>query len=379
MTSKIDPRRLESLGDALADLGAASRPAAREGFASSLRDRILVEARALETSAAEAFQNALDGIRVDGSTAALASFATALAPRAKITAPQGLRDGLRNTLTGAKGGVASLAASRANRSALARLRSSARSTAAAVLVASVLTTSAVAVAASGTALPGDALYSVKRFREHAQTWGISGLDEGLRSLVFARTRVGELESLARLGNRPASDFAAAAEDLRRQTLHGTALILAAGDDPGAEAALAALTSFVSTGQARLEAISALVPADARPALASALEALAEAASRTEAVSSTCLGCQPPKTQTDPAPLTTTRPCLVCTPSAKPAPIVAPTVRPTPPPAPRPTPPAQPPKLDPVPDPDRLPNLPGRTDDSLEDPLRRIIEEFITSL
>lgn len=380
MSERIDSARLEALGAGLADLAAASQPTPRAGFASSLRDRLLAEARTLETNAAEAFQHALDGMTADPATAQLAGFAAALAPAVPITAPPALRQGLRDAITGTSNTVASLAAKRAAGSFASRLRSSARATVAAAVAASMISTSAVAVAASASALPGDTLWSVKRFRERVQTWTISGIPEGMRSLDFAETRIDELEDLAALDARPASDFTGGAIALRETTEHGASLILASADQPDGEAALGTLATFLSTQVERVEALQTQVPPEALPAIEAALDAMTSAASQTEAVSSTCPDCVPPTDEpTFPAPDPSTAPCVAC-------PITPPDLDPSPAPLPEPsrpaptepTPPAAP-SIDPIPDPDRLPNVPGRVDDQLEDPLRRLIEEFATSL
>ncbi|MFP5225746.1 MAG: hypothetical protein ACLGH3_09400 [Actinomycetota bacterium] len=382
----MTPDQVGTINGALTELGETVRSTSpRAGFSDSLRQRLLTEARSLETSAAEAFDRALDGMTVSGDAAALAGFATALRPRIQVAAPQGLRRGLRAELTGASTPVASLSAARARKSVLVRARESARMMAVAAVASSLVATSAVAVAASGSALPGDPLYGVKRFRERVQTWGMSGLPEGLRMLSFAGTRVDEIEGLTERNETRASLFQIPVDDLEIQTMRGTDLILAAQADgvAGAAEALPALTEFLEVQHDRLVGLEEAVPAAAKPLLLQAIATIERAAERTATITTGCVGCSP---EQDP-----TRPGLgggpppgcagVC-----PAPSIDPGFsktppEPSPPPAPRPTtaPRPEPPRIEPVPDPDRIPNLPGRIDDELEDPFRRLIEEFTQPL
>jgi hypothetical protein len=383
----MTPDQVEMMNEALSDLGQAVRAAApRPSFSGSLRERLITEARAIEASAAETFHQALEGMTVNGDAAALAGFATAMKPRVQVTAPQGLREGLRNQLTGVAAPVASMAAARARKGTISKLRESAKMMAAAAVASSLVATSAVAVAASGSALPGDTLYGVKRLRERVQTWGVSGLDEGLRMLVFAGTRVDEIEGLTERNETRASLFEIPTNDLKHQAMRGTNLILTAQSDgvSGASEAVPALTEFLQVQHGRLVSLESAVPAGAKPLLLQAIRTIEEAAGRTATVAAGCVLCQPDPDvdPAQPAPVASPSGCRGVCPSP-PSAVDPRTPKPAPtlPPAPKPTtnPRPNPPPLQPVPNPDRIPNLPGRIDDELEDPFRRLIEEFAQPL
>lgn len=383
----MSPDQVETMYEALGDLGTATLTTApRPGFAGSLRERIHAEARALQAEAAEAFQQALDGAQINGEAAALSAFVTSIAPRVAVTAPPGLRAGLRSQITGRIDvPVRSLAAVRARTGPLARARTSMRFAVAAALASSMIATSALAVAASSGALPGDTLYGVKRFRERVQTWGVAGLPEGIRLLVFAGHRIDEIEGLSARRETDISLFEIPARDLESQALSGTRLILQAraGGDRGAGDAVPALARFLEDSRNRLLALETEVPEDAQVLLGSAIAAIERAADMTETVATGCIPCAPGAGPLAPGPSATSepQPCTSGCIGSPPVPIpprVEPTQAPQPQPTARPTPPT-PPKLEPVPDPDRIPNLPGRIDDELEEPFRRLIEEFLGAL
>lgn len=101
-------------------------------------------------------------------------------------------------------------------------------------------------AASGDAIPGDALYSVKRSTERAQL-ALAGSDisRGQLFLEFARTRLSEASSV---GGNP-TGVAGVFDDMDNETREGVRLLTATAVDRRDEAALDAVDAFVS-GQKR---------------------------------------------------------------------------------------------------------------------------------
>jgi hypothetical protein len=120
---------------------------------------------------------------------------------------------------------------------------------------------------SRDALPGDALYGVKRTAE-AASLGLTFGDEGkaLKHLEFAAARVSEIETLARRypdrDSAPVGGYLTALTDFDNDAAAGSRqLVAAATRSDGRQ--LDALTAWAQQQSSRLTAVSALLPSAAR--------------------------------------------------------------------------------------------------------------------
>jgi hypothetical protein len=120
---------------------------------------------------------------------------------------------------------------------------------------------------SRDALPGDALYGVKRTAE-AASLGLTFGDEGkaLKHLEFAAARVSEIETLARRypdrESAPVGGYLTALTDFDNDAAAGSRqLVAAATRSDGRQ--LDALTAWAQQQSSRLTAVSALLPSAAR--------------------------------------------------------------------------------------------------------------------
>lgn len=137
-------------------------------------------------------------------------------------------------------------------------------------------TTSMAVAAQ-TALPGDALYPVKRVLEDARTemaW--SDTDRGTLLLASAGDRLQEVDELAR-ASTPVRD-AAVADTLvafSEQAREASDALLAAYAESGDERVVRTLHDFAGTSMDQLAALDATVPESARDELVAAGRTVAE--------------------------------------------------------------------------------------------------------
>lgn len=114
--------------------------------------------------------------------------------------------------------------------------------------------------ASGDAMPGDPLYSVKRSGEQAQlVLAGSDADRGALHLEFARTRLAEARQVA-----PQAVGAVLAE-MNRQITEGARLLFSAGMERGSVDPINTVAAFVTEQRAELIELRAWVPAPDDPA------------------------------------------------------------------------------------------------------------------
>jgi len=141
---------------------------------------------------------------------------------------------------------------------------------------------------SRDALPGDALYGVKRTAEAAEM-GLTFGDEGkaLKHLEFATARVSEIETLARRypdrDSAPVGGYLTALTDFDNDAAAGSRqLIAVATTSDGRQ--LDALTSWAKQQSSRLTAVSALLPAAARNRSGASMALLDKISTRAGALS-----------------------------------------------------------------------------------------------
>jgi hypothetical protein len=127
------------------------------------------------------------------------------------------------------------------------------------------------VFASRDAVPGDALYGIKRAAEAAGGILAGGeASRGQHDLDLAATRLDEIERMAREGVPDPAVFAAAFQDFDNATLAGTRQVLA-GSDPDRSAA--DLAGWTTQQTARLSALRTTLPAASQPDADDALHLL----------------------------------------------------------------------------------------------------------
>jgi uncharacterized protein DUF5667 len=154
-------------------------------------------------------------------------------------------------------------------------RRSARVVVALSLAAVMMLSAAAVLAASSRAIPSQALYPVKLFRENAAMWLTRG-DEarGFRHLEFARKRVSELHAMAEAGIRDEGLYEATLRRMDDHTLKGTSLVLFVYREKKSSALLARLKSFSEEQSQDLAAQMGLIPPGARDQARDAISVLA---------------------------------------------------------------------------------------------------------
>jgi len=145
------------------------------------------------------------------------------------------------------------------------------SAAAACVVAGALALSGMS-AASGNAIPGDALYGVKRSTERAQlAFSGSDLARGLLFLEFAKTRLDEAWAV----RDATEDLAVALGDMDEETRQGIVLLTSAAVDTRDPAALDAIDLFVSSQRRALARLREGLPSPLSAATRSRVELSAQ--------------------------------------------------------------------------------------------------------
>jgi hypothetical protein len=142
-------------------------------------------------------------------------------------------------------------------------------------------------AAAQQALPGEALYPLKRGIEDVRAdltgddaaKGRTLLDQAFSRLAEARTLVDES------GNDPA--VGSTIDTFRSQAVTGSGLLLDSYEDTGDEAAVSEVRAFAEDGLVQLEALSTLVPADLQAPIEDAALALQEIELRAAEACPTC--------------------------------------------------------------------------------------------
>lgn len=171
-----------------------------------------------------------------------------------------------------------------------RTRRDRRLAVAAGTLAVVGATTSMAMAAQ-TALPGDALYPVKRALEDART-GVS-VGEGAKGSTLLASASGRLDELAELARRDTAESSAAVpvtlEAFTAQAAEAAALLVESYEESGEAEAIATLRDFTAQSMAELAALEQVLPASARDALREAAQLLAEIDATAAALCPTCGG------------------------------------------------------------------------------------------
>lgn len=143
--------------------------------------------------------------------------------------------------------------------------------------------------ASQSALPGDALYPVKRAIENAHT-NLQSDDAGKAATLLdhAAQRLAEVEALNARGG-DADEIAATLQDFSEQTNQATSLALSDYDASGDETSLQDVRDFAGSSMDELTDLGDEVPEEARPALITAAQSVRQADSAAENACPTCEG------------------------------------------------------------------------------------------
>jgi Domain of unknown function (DUF5667) len=144
-------------------------------------------------------------------------------------------------------------------------------------------------AASQHALPGEALYPVKRGLENASTsLATSQAGRGREVLAHASDRLDEVQGLVAAGAGTGDpQVPGALDEFTRQAREGSRLMLSSYSDTPSRATIADLRVFSARELRTLQAISGTVPAEAQPALRAAVLALRDIDARAAQVCATC--------------------------------------------------------------------------------------------
>jgi hypothetical protein len=134
-------------------------------------------------------------------------------------------------------------------------------------------------AASGDAIPGDALYSVKRSTEKAQL-ALAGSDisKGQLYLEFARTRLDEAQAV-----RDATGLTSVLDDMDTETVEGVRLLTATAMARKDPAALDAIDRFTNSQRAAAEKLRTATGGDARTRAGKSVTLLDEIDRRSKAL------------------------------------------------------------------------------------------------
>jgi hypothetical protein len=284
----------EALVKVVRALEPASRPGPAPQFRARLRSELLARAAA---GPEEVFASMLDGTAIEAPEdlapiRALALAVAATAPAPAVPAPA-FRHALRRRLiTEASRRRSPAARISDGLGALNdRMRRSLRAVAATGLAAMLVLGGGAAFASSHNALPGDAIrYDLKRFRERAQLWVISGPQEGRRLLEFAGTRLGEVRGLADRRDLREGLYVAALADMDEETTEGARILIDAFRAGGPRSLVEEVAQFATTQAQDLAVLIDRLPPGVRPVALDSLR-LAELAS--QRASSILQGCPCP--------------------------------------------------------------------------------------
>ncbi|MXG89831.1 DUF5667 domain-containing protein [Nocardioides flavescens] len=156
-------------------------------------------------------------------------------------------------------------------------------------VAIVGATSSMAVASQG-ALPGDALYPVKRVIERTEA-GLSTSDaaKGRTLLDDATDRLGEVGEMTRDGDADAALVSSTLATFTEQARQGSDLLMSDYAERGSEASVERIRSFAAVSMGTLGRLDADVPEASQPALLDAAQALFEIDAAAELACPGCAG------------------------------------------------------------------------------------------
>lgn len=282
------PRRVIDLAKLAVALEPATRPEPPAQFKARLRKELLAQAAQDATAEEEAFAALLDGTLADAPVemVPMARLATAMAATAAPAVPSpAFRFQTRNALIAAASPQAvSGVLSRIN----TRLTRSLRAVGATGLAAALMLSSGAALAASHDSLPGDAVaYKVKRFRESAQLLVTSGPIKGTRLLEFARTRLHEVKGLADRADLRQHLYVDTLGDMDVETLEGTSILIDSFRRDHTRSALEQVTSFARAQSRDLTALIDRLPPGARPAAQDSLITVQRVGDRVDLVLRGC--------------------------------------------------------------------------------------------
>jgi hypothetical protein len=134
-------------------------------------------------------------------------------------------------------------------------------------------TTSMAVAAQ-SALPGDALYPLKRVMENAETgFHVSDDAKGTTILANASGRLDEVDELARHGQGSSEDIEKTLNTFADQATQASDLLLADYAQTGHESSINQLRDFTATSIAALGSLEAVIPEGAEDALLNAADVL----------------------------------------------------------------------------------------------------------
>jgi hypothetical protein len=283
--------RLRKIANALAP---AEQPSPSSQFRARLRNELLAAASVSEE---DTFAALLEGLPIEApiEVGALVAVAAALEPASLPLPDPAFRYRLRDELIEIASGRRTLAARARNRFVAMneRMRRSFRVVVSTGLAAAILAGAGATVAAASSALPGDALYPVKLFRENVQLAFSSGTTEGLKRLQFARTRLNEIKGLETRGSRNSDLYIATLDRMDSLTQTGSTILIDAVRDGGASRnILKNVGGFTSVQQQDLQALIPSMPVGALPAARDSLVLLQMVTHTVNAVLSGC-PCNPP--------------------------------------------------------------------------------------
>jgi uncharacterized membrane protein YgcG len=251
---------------------------------------------AASVSEEDTFAALLEGLPIEApeEVRSLVAVAAALEPAQRATPDPAFRFQLRNQLVDIASGRNSFGARARGRFVAIneRLRRNLRVLVSTGLAAALLAGSGATLAAASSALPGDALYPVKLFRESAQLAISSGASEGLKRLTFARTRLHEIRGLEERGTRDPSLYIATLDRMDSLTQTGSTLLIEAVRHGAKPAMLQSVTGFASIQQQDLQVLLPSMPAGALPAARDSLVVLQLVTRTVNNVLSGC-PCNPP--------------------------------------------------------------------------------------
>lgn len=163
-----------------------------------------------------------------------------------------------------------------------------RRLAVAASVAVLLGGSAGVAAAAQSALPGEALYPLKRGIEHAEAGlSVSTAGRGEDLLRQADGRLAEVEGLLAGSPTAAPQVPATIEDFTGQAQEGAELMLASFEETGDPAAVVAVREFAASSITMLQEIARTAPPEAQDELAAAAMTLKDIDARAAALCPSC--------------------------------------------------------------------------------------------
>ncbi|MGZ4127740.1 MAG: DUF5667 domain-containing protein, partial [Actinomycetota bacterium] len=285
--------QLERLRKVATALEPADRPSPSPQFRARLRNELLARAAASDE---DVFAALLDGLEIDAPEPVkqLVAVAAALEPAGLPTPDPVFRFALRNRLLAEAERQAPFTRRARNRFAALneRMRGSLRLVVSAGLAATLLAGAGATMAAAQRALPGDALYPVKLFRESAQLAVSSGTNEGIKRLDFARTRLQEIRGLEHRGSTNAGLYIATLDRMDSLTQTGTTMIIDEVRHGARRSILGSVKGFAAVQEQDLQAILPTLPASAQPAARDSLTLLQLVTRTVNEVLANC-PCNPP--------------------------------------------------------------------------------------